>query len=162
LGLIRALIALAIVGPIALAIRHIIPMGVGLPLSILLAIPAVPALLTLDFLSKFSVRIAVIEQLPARIALRRGWEFLHGRLSFSLRVTVGWIVGSAICAGTAGLALLFDAAIAGLAFLVAGKILAIVVGVVLAIPVVIVLECVQGTFRSALWTLGYLRVRQAA
>lgn len=159
---IAVLYAAAIVGslvllaaPCALAFWILGPIA-----AVVLAIPAilvlVPWLVTLSVLQEFAWRIAVLENRLALDAIRKARLFLHGRIVHGLKLIVATFIG------TVGFGLLTVVAIVPVAilgvglFAVAGVVPAIVVCGVVLLPVIGVLTAMLGTFRSSVWTLGYV------
>ena len=132
----------------------------GLAGAVLTGIPsllvAVPWLVTLYLLQAFAGRIAVLENRTALDALRKSRLFLHGRLLHGLKLIVATFLGTLVISLVAmvvivPLVLVFAALMTVLPgwplFAVAGLLLLVVIGV---------LTAVLGTFRSSVWTIGYL------
>jgi hypothetical protein len=111
---------------------------------------------------EYALRFAVLEGAPAVDAFRAALSFLHGRLvpSIVLMVTSS---ASAIVAGLAGLVVAIPGALVGVAvYFAAGLVPAIVAGAVLFVPLLVPIIGALGTFRSAVWTIGFLDARPAA
>lgn len=119
-------------------------------------IVAVPVFVTLHILQAFASRIAVIEDRHALDAIARARLFLHRRLGLGLRLIVATLIG------TIGFALAGIAAIVPVVFLCVALLavvelpLAILAGGVVLLPVAFAVFAMLGTYRSAIWTLGYL------
>ena len=128
--------------------------------GILLGIPAlliaVPWLVTLYLVQAFAWRIAVLENRHALDAMGKARLFLHGRLIHGLKLIVATLVG------TLALVLLGVVAMAPVALLLASLIPVlrlipvIVLGCLVLLPAFCVFTAVIGTFRSSIWTIGYL------
>ena len=128
--------------------------------GILLGIPAlliaVPWLVTLYLVQAFAWRIAVLENRHALDAMGKARLFLHGRLIHGLKLIVATFVG------TLALVLLGVVAMAPVALLLASLIPVlrlipvIVLGCLVLLPAFCVFTAVVGTFRSSIWTIGYL------
>jgi hypothetical protein len=128
--------------------------------GVLLGIPAlviaVPWLVTLYLVQAFAWRIAVLENRHALDAIGKARLFLHGRLIHGLKLIVATFVG------TLALVLLGVVAMAPVALLLASLIPAlrlipvIVLGCLVLLPAFCVLTAVVGTFRSSIWTIGYV------
>ncbi len=128
--------------------------------TVLLGVPAlviaVPWLVTIYLVQAFAARIAVLENRQALDAIGKARLFLHGRLLHGLKLLVAMFVG------TLWIAFLAVVAIAPVALLLMALIpvLHVVPVIVLAclvlLPVVGVLIAVLGTFRSSVWTIGYV------
>jgi hypothetical protein len=141
--------------PCVIALRTLGPLS-----GILLGIPAfsiaVPWLVTLYLVQAFAWRIAVLENRHALDAIGKARLFLHGRLIHGLKLMVMTFVG------TLGLVLLGVVAMAPVALLLVALIpvLRVFPVVVLAclvlLPVIYVFAAVVGTFRSSIWTIGYV------
>jgi hypothetical protein len=128
--------------------------------GVLLGIPAlvigVPWLVTLYLVQAFAWRIAVIENRHAIDAIKKARLFLHGRLIHGLKLIVATFVGSLLFAlvtivTMAPVALLLVALIP-----VLRVIPVIVIGCVVLLPLIYVLSAMLGTFRSSVWTIGYV------
>ena len=141
--------------PCVIALRALGPLG-----GVLFGIPAlfiaVPWLVTLYLVQAFAWRIAVLENRQALDAIGKARLFLHGRLIHGLKLVVATFVG------TLGLVLLGLAAMAPVALLLAALIPVlrvfpvIVLGCLVLLPAFWVLTAMAGTFRSSIWTIGYL------
>lgn len=152
-------LAVVVLPAFAAALAHALPLGLGVALTVLLAIVAVPFALTLYFLYQYALRFAVIDDRPTREAFREAHLYLHGKLARSLVLLI--IAGlSGPLAGIAGLAGVLPAAALGLlVYFVAGLNPAVVVFAVLAVPVAIVVAGIAGSFQSSLWTTAFLETR---
>jgi hypothetical protein len=125
-------------------------------LGILAVVIAVPWLVTLYLVQAFAWRIAVIENRHALDAIGKARLFLHGRLIHGLKLIVAMFIG------TLGIMLLGVVVIAPVALLLVASIWVLpvtpvmVLACLLLLPVIYVFAAVLGTFRSAIWTLGYV------
>jgi len=132
----------------------------GLAGGILAGVPAlvagVPWLVTLYLVQAFALRIAVIENRQALDAIGKARLFLHGRLAHGLRLIVATFVGS-LAFGVA-----IVVVIAAVVLLLMGLVPVlrmppvILIGATVLVPAVLVLMAMAGTFRSSVWTIGYL------
>ncbi len=126
----------------------------------LLAVPAVlvavPWLITLYLSYAFALRIAVLENRQAIDAIRKARLFLHGRILTGLKLIVAMAVGQAGVTLVGLLALLPVGGIAAALYFTAGAAPAAVAGGVLALPIALGIAGTVGTYRSSVWTLGYL------
>lgn len=156
-----AVVTTAIAVPALLAVLKMAPIPLGVGLSAMMALAGVPVLLTVYFVYVFALRIAVIEDVPALEAVRRARIFVHGRLSISVELLVAWYLGAIVCGAAAAVALVPAAVVAGICYLAAGEVAAIIGGVAFMIPVALASLGALGTYRSSVWTLGYLQARQA-
>lgn len=130
------------------------------PLGLLIGIPAlviaVPWLVTIYLVQAFASRIAVLENRRAVDAIDKARLFLHGRLVHGLKLLVASFVGTLV------LGLLSVVAIGPVALLLVALIPVlrvvpvIVIACVVLLPVVYVLMAMLGTFRSSIWTIGYV------
>ena len=126
------------------------------------ALVALPALLTLWLVVTWAERFVVIDGHGVRDALRAGRLFLARRLGPSLELAVAWFVGP-IAIGAAAAPLVGLAALLGLGgWLVGGLWAAIAAAAVLLVPVGLAVSGVTGTYRSSVWTLGFLAEREGA
>ena len=126
----------------------------------LLAVPAVvvavPWLITLYVVYAFALRIAVLENRHAVDAIEKARLFLHGRVLAGLQLIAAMVAGHLGVGLVMFLALLPVAAIAAALYFMWGMAPAIAAGVVLAAPVVVAAAGMLGTYRSSVWTLGYM------
>lgn len=141
--------------PCVVAMLTLGPLG-----AVVLGIPAlfiaVPWLVTLYLVQAFAWRIAVLENRRAFDAIDKARLFLHGRLFYGLKLIVATFVG------TLGIVIAGIAAIAPVAVLLAALIPVlrlvpvIVLGCLVLLPAVYVCAAMIGTFRSSVWTIGYV------
>lgn len=157
-----ALVGLAalILTPVGLGIASLIPIPVGAALSGLVALVLMPAALTGFLLLEISLRVAVLEKRSALEALVEGKRYLSGRLLESLQLLVVAVVGLAGI-GLVGVVALVPGVIVGLlVFLVTHALVpSLVAGGVVAMPLMIPVVAFGGTFRSTVWTTGFLASR---
>jgi hypothetical protein len=160
-ALVVILVGAAIGAPILIAVTGHAPLWAGIPLGVLLALVAVPLLLTGYFLYEYALRIAVLDARAATDAYRAALAFLHGRIVPSILLAVASSLGSMV-AGLAALVAAVPAVVVGLAvYAAAGLVPGLVAGVAVLVPLMIPVAGAQGTFRSAVWTLGFLSARKA-
>ena len=102
------------------------------------------------------MRIAVLENRTALDALAKARLFLHGRLRHGLTVMVAAVVGS-LGFAAAGVAIIGPVVLILVALIPVLRVVPVlVVGAIVLLPVVYVLTAMMGTFRSAVWTIGYV------
>lgn len=110
----------------------------------------------------FAMRIATLEGQLALEALQAARHFVRGRILTGLKLIGADVLSFlalvlAVVAALAPIALL-----AGATFLrFSGWPAAALIGAVLAVPVLLAIAGAHGTYRSALWTHGYLASRSA-
>jgi hypothetical protein len=144
-----------LVAPCALALKALGPLG-GIMVGIPALFIAVPWLVTLHLVQAFAWRIAVLENRHALDAIGKARLFLHGRLVHGLKLIVATFVG------TLGIVVFGLVAMAPVALLLAALIPVlnvvpvIVLACVVLLPAIGVLSAVVGTFRSSVWTIGYV------
>jgi hypothetical protein len=132
----------------------------GLAGAVLTGIPsilvAVPWLVTLYLLQAFAGRIAVLENRTALDALRKARLFLHGRLLHGLKLIVATFLGT-LAISLVGMVIIVPLVLLSVALMTVlpGWPLFAAAGLVL-LAVIGVLAAVLGTFRSSVWTIGYL------
>ena len=128
--------------------------------AIALAIPAVtvavPWLITLYLVQAFASRIAILENRHALDAIAKARLFLHGRLRHGLKLLVASFLGSVLVAVVAIVAILPVVFLLVSLIPSVGMMPLIVIGAVVLLPAGYVLTAVLGTFRSAVWTIGYV------
>ena len=141
--------------PCVIALKALGPLG-GVVLGIPALFIAVPWLVTLYLVQAFASRIAVLENRHALDAIGKSRLFLHGRLMHGLKLIV------AMFAGTLVIVFLGLVAIVPVALLLAALIPllrlfpVIVLGCLVLLPAIYVLTAMAGTFRSSIWTIGYV------
>jgi hypothetical protein len=162
LALLGALLTIAvIVAPVVLAVLELISLWVGVPITAVLALAAVPWLLTLYFIYEYAMRFVVLEGRTPFDALDRARAFLRGRLETTLQLLIADGIGRALAAAVGGFAVVvIGGVIGGAVYLISGHVLAAVIaGAVAVAPIAIADACVLGTYRSSIWTLGFLAAR---
>jgi hypothetical protein len=144
-----------LVAPCVIALRVFGALGAAL-LGLPALLVAVPWFVTLSLVQAFALRIAVIEHRRALDAIGKARLFLHGRLIHGLKLMVAALIG------TLGLTVLGVVMIAPVVLLLAALAAVlpvwplIVVGCLVVLPAACVLTAMLGTFRSSIWTIGYL------
>lgn len=125
--------------------------------SVISAVVCLPCLLTLDFLRRYSTRIAVLEGASVSASIKAAKSLLQGRVMFSLKIFL-WMLLFQVC-------LTLLAAAATVLVLVSSAIISLLgpkfdavslLGLLaLATPVAAFLAA----FRSAIWTCAFLKLR---
>jgi hypothetical protein len=128
--------------------------------GVLLGIPAlvvgVPWLVTLYLVQAFAWRIAVLENRHAIDAIAKARLFLHGRLIHGLKLIVATFVGSLLFAFLAVVTMAPVVLLLVALIPVLRVIPVIAIGCVVLLPLIYVLSAMLGTFRSSVWTIGYM------
>jgi hypothetical protein len=134
--------------------------ALGLFATILIGLPAlivaVPVLVTLYLLQAFASRIAVLENRRALDAIRQARLFLHGRLGHSLRLMVATLVGTMLFSVVAFVVMVPVVLVLVALVQVLPVVPVVVVGALVLLPAIFVLTAMLGTFRSSVWTIGYV------
>ncbi len=163
----KALAFVALVGlaalvlvPVGLGIASLIPIAVGAALSGLVALVMMPAALTGFLLLEISLRVAVLEKRSALEALVEGKRYLSGRLLESLQLLVVAVVGLAGI-GLVGVVALLLGGLVGLTVyaLTHALVPSLIAGAVVAVPLLVPVIGFGGTYRSTVWTTGFLASR---
>ena len=141
--------------PCVIAFRALGPIG-----AVLLGIPAffiaVPWLVTLYLVQAFAWRIAVLENRHALDAIGKARLFLHGRLMHGLRLIVATLVGT-LAIVLAGIAVVTPLGLLLVALIPVVRVLPVIVlACVVLLPPICVWAAIVGTFRSSIWTIGYV------
>lgn len=145
----------AIVVPCVLAARAfgvLAGVALGLPGLILL----VPWLVTIYIVQAFASRIAVLENRHALDAIAKARLFLHGRLMHALKLIVASFLGTLLIGIVGFLAVLPLLLAVVLLVRFADLTSVILLGVLVFAPVAFIITAFLGTFRSSVWTEGYL------
>lgn len=133
----------------------------GAVFALPLATLVVPWLVTLYLVQAFAMRIAVLEDRGALDALAKARLFLHGRISLGLKLLVAAFVGTLIFGVVAALTIV-PVALSLLALLrVLPWVAVVALGCLVLLPIVCVLTAMLGTYRSSIWTIGYVSEGQA-
>ena len=135
------------------------PVWAGALGSLALALTLLPWLLSVYFVSEWALRIVVVDDRGVRVAIAEAFRFLQGRVRLSLELALAAGLGQ-FAAGALGLVVALPmAALAGVVYWLGGTLAAVVVFGAVMVPVAICLVGVLGTYRSSVWTHGYLRGR---
>jgi hypothetical protein len=144
-----------LVAPCAIALWMFGPFA-----AILVCIPAlliaVPWLVTLYLVQAFAFRIAVLENRRALDAIRKARLFLHGRLLHGLKLIVATFLGT-LAIVVVGLVAMAPAALVLAALIPVLRLFPVIVmACLLLVPAICLLTAIVGTFRSSVWTIGYV------
>jgi hypothetical protein len=128
--------------------------------AVLLGIAAlfigVPWLVTLYLVQAFAWRIAVLENRRAVEAIRKARLFLHGRLIQGLKLIVASFAGTLLM-GLLGVLVMAPVALLLVALIPVLRVIPVIVlAVLVLLPAICVLTAMVGTFRSSIWTIGYV------
>jgi hypothetical protein len=141
--------------PCVIALQALGPIG-----AVVLGIPvlfvAVPWLVTLYLVQAFASRIAVLESRHAFDAIAKSRLFLHGRLMHGLKLIVAMFVGTLAIVFLGIVAMLPVALFLAALIPVLRVFPVIVIGCLVLLPAIYVVTAVLGTFRSSIWTIGYV------
>jgi hypothetical protein len=141
--------------PCVIALR-----AVGVIGAVLLGVPAiviaVPWLVTIYLVQAFAFRIAVLENRQAIDAINKARLFLHGRLMHGLKLMVASLVGT-LAIVLVGILVMTPVAIVLVAALSVLRIPPVIVlACLVLLPTIYVFAAILGTFRSSVWTIGYV------
>ena len=146
---------LLIAAPCVIAWQALGPLG-GVALGIPAVLIAVPWLVTLYLVQAFASRIAVLENRYALDAIGKSRLFLHGRLMHGLKLIVAMFVGTLVIV-VVGLVALAPVGLLLAALIPVLRVWPVIVlGCVVLLPLICVLTAMVGTFRSSIWTIGYV------
>ena len=132
----------------------------GPAVGVLFGLPAlfigVPWLVTLYLVQEFAWRIAVLENRHALDAIGKARLFLHGRLMQGLKLIVATFVGTLVIA-VLGLVAMAPVALLLTALIPVLRVFPVIVlGCLVLLPALCVFTAIMGTFRSSIWTIGYV------
>jgi hypothetical protein len=128
--------------------------------SAVCGIVALPWLLSGYFVYVYALRFAVIDGVDARQAIGRARGFLSGRIQQSLQLLIIAFLGQAaggicvILALTPGLGVGFV-----VSYATSSATAGFLAGALLSVAPVVAIVGATGTFRSAVWTIGFLESR---
>ena len=152
----------ATVGSLALLVAPCVIawQALGLLGGVALGVPAlfiaVPWLVTLHLVQGFASRIAVLEDRYALDAIDKSRLFLHGRLMHGLSLTVATFVGTLLIV-VVGLVVVVPVALLLVALIPVLRIVPVIVlACLVLLPLIYVWAAMVGTFRSSIWTIGYV------
>jgi hypothetical protein len=152
-------------GFVAAIVNQNVGAAVGLGvIGFVLILATIPYLIYLSFLNLLGTRAAVLEQLRARPAIVRAHRLALRRLGrvllvWLLSVGVGIVVGIALVIAIGVLAL--PAIIAGIAAFTTGSAVAkliLIIAIVVAVPIVLVVQGFVAAQASTYWTLAFRRL----
>lgn len=159
-GLGLLVIAAVVLLPVGLGIASLVPLAVGAGLSALTMVVLLPAVLTGYLVLEVALRVAVLEQRDALAAVKESQHYLSGRLLESLQLLVMAVVGQAGSSLLAVAALLPGALVGLIVYAVTQALIpSLVVGALVAVPLIIPVIGFGGTLRSTVWTTGFLASR---
>jgi hypothetical protein len=141
--------------PCAIALKALGPLG-----AILFGIPAlfiaVPWLVTLYLVQAFAWRIAVLENRQALDAIHKARLFLHGRIIHGLKLIVATLLGT-LAIVLVGIVVIMPVVLLLVALLPVLRVFPVIVlACVVLLPAMCVWAAIVGTFRSTVWTIGYV------
>jgi hypothetical protein len=125
-------------------------------LGLLALVVAVPWLVTLYLVQAFAARIAVLEHRQALDAIAKARLFLHGRLGHGLKLIVATFLGTLVISLGATVLILPVALLLVALMQVVHIVPVILIAGLVLLPMACVLTAMLGTFRSSVWTIGYL------
>ena len=141
--------------PCLIAFRAFGVLG-GLALLVPALVVGLPWLVTLYLVQAFAMRIAVLDNRRALDAIAKARLFLHGRIMHGLKIIVAALVGTLAIAIPA-IVVLAPVVLALVALgLFVAVLPAVAIGCVVVLPVLVVVTAITGTFRSSIWTIGYV------
>jgi hypothetical protein len=141
--------------PCLLALLTFGPVG-GIVVGIPAIVIAVPWLVTLYLVQAFAWRIAVIENRHAFDAIEKARLFLHGRIIHGLKLIVATLVGT-VALVIVALVAIVPVVLLLIALIPVLRIVPVVaIGCLVLLPAFGVFTAIVGTFRSSIWTLGYM------
>jgi hypothetical protein len=141
--------------PSVIALQALGPLG-GVALGIPALVIAVPWLVSLYLVQAFASQIAVLENRHALDAIRKARLFLHGRIMHGLKLIVATFVGTLVIVAL-GLVAIVPVALILIALIPLLRVLPVVIlACLVLLPAIYVLTAMVGTFRSSIWTIGYV------
>lgn len=153
------LAAIALAAPVAATALGVVPAGVGIAISVVVALLAVPFILTVHLTYLFALRFAVLDGRGVLDALGCAKRLLRKRLATSLKLLIAAELGTVVV-GALGLVAAAACALVALpVYLLAGATAALVVFGVLLVPVGLAAAGALGSYQSAVFTVAYLDVR---
>jgi len=161
-GFVMAISFAVIAAPAIMAHFGILPIWLGVVVAVMLGLVGAPWLLTVHFINKFAMRLAVLEDRGTIESIRLAKRFLHGRLGLSIKLTLMTLVGQFGGSVVMGAVLIPTALLAGLAYLIGGIVPAAILGGLIGLPLLTLVVGATGTFRSSVWTLGFIDNHYAA
>lgn len=153
----------ALAAPALLAVAGVLEPLPAILLGLAVAAAVLPPLVLAYVTYAYALRFAVVEGVGAAESARRAWAFLHGRLLETLQLLVLAFLGQVGGALAAALAVAPGALVGLGCWLATGEVwLGVAAGMALGVPPAVVVAGAAGTFRSGVWTMGFLESREAA
>ncbi len=151
----------ALAAPALAAALGVLPAPLGIGISLVLAIPGALALLTLALLYEYGMRAIVLEERTARDGWRAARRRLAGHLVHGTQLLLLSFAGQLGGNILAVVAVLPGLGAGLIGYALGGLPVAIAVGVLVALPFIVPVIGATASFRSSVWTLGYLEGREA-
>lgn len=163
LGALSALVAFGMAVPALLAVFDVSPAWLAVVLTVPALIIGVPVLLSLQFVTNYALRIAVLDDVGVREAIERARTYLQGRVMDSVKLLLLAFVAQA-AGSVATLTCLIPGAALGVGVwaLTDAVMPAVVVGSLISAPFAAMALGATGALRSTVWTLGFLDGRAEA
>ncbi|MEO5820668.1 MAG: hypothetical protein ABIT71_09185 [Vicinamibacteraceae bacterium] len=150
LGTLGLLVAICVVAWHLLGVLGAVLLG--MPMLVI----AVPWLVTIYLVQAFASRIAVLENRRAFDAIGKARLFLHGRLLHGLKLIVATFLGT-LAISLVAMVVIVPVALLLVALLPLLHIVPVIfIACLVLVPVACILTAMIGTFRSSVWTIGYL------
>ncbi|MGV3624822.1 MAG: hypothetical protein ACO1OB_28640 [Archangium sp.] len=163
LGVASALVAIGMAVPALLAVFDVLPVWLAVVLSVPLIIIGVPVLLSLQFITNYALRIAVLDDVGVREAIVRARQHLNGRVIDSVKLLLAAFIAQAVGSLATLTCLVPGAAIGvGVWALTDSVLPAVITGVIISAPFAAMALGATGALRSTVWTLGFLDGRAEA
>jgi hypothetical protein len=147
--------AVLLAAPCVMAYWAFGPIG-GILAGIAALVIAVPWLVTLSLVQAFGFRIAVLENRHALDAIAKARLFLHGRLLHGLKLIVATFIGT-LGLVVVGMMVILPVVLVLAALVPVLQIVPVLIlGCLVLLPVLAIFAAIVGTFRSSIWTIGYV------
>lgn len=163
LGVASAVAALVMALPAGLAVFDVLPVWFAVVLTVPLLVVGVPVLLSLQFVTNYALRIAVLDDVDTREAITRARAHLNGRVIDSVKLLLTAFIAQTLGSLVTATCLIPGAAIGvGIWAATNSVIPAVMVGGIISAPFAAMALGATGALRSTVWTLGFLEGRAEA
>lgn len=157
LGVVAAMVSISVMIIVLPSFIASVALGVVL---ILFAIPVIMAIVfTVEAVSAWAIRFAVIDDEPWLECIGKGWRMLRDNFGKTFGVALSAVLSQFVMV----IIFIIVAIIAAIPFVILGVItlgLGIALGILAAVAFLIVTNAFFGVYKSSLWTLAFLEIRR--
>lgn len=163
LGVASGVAAVVMAAPALLAVFDVLPVWLAVVSTLPLLVVGVPVLLSLQFITHYALRVAVLDDVGVREAIVRARAHLDGRVMDSVKLLLVAFLAQVAGSLVTATCLVPGAALGVAVFALTNAVVpAVVTGVVVSAPFAALALGATGALRSTVWTVGFLDGRAEA